>query len=59
MEELAPEAGISLFRVPLGTGRGARFTGNFERQMKEGSGKGASLSMTALDLEGGHFYRVP
>ena len=33
----------ALFRGPQGTWRGPRFTGNFERQMKEGSVKGASL----------------
>jgi hypothetical protein len=33
--------------VPLGTGRGL-IVGDFERQMKEGSGNGASLSMAAL-----------
>jgi hypothetical protein len=34
--------------APLGTCRGTRFIGDFEREMKERSGNGVSLSMGAL-----------
>jgi len=38
---------------PWGTWRGPRFPGNFERQMKEGSGNEASLSFSMVALRGG------
>jgi len=41
--------GISLRTSPVGEqGGGGSFTWDFERQMKEGSGNGASLSVEAL-----------
>jgi hypothetical protein len=48
--------GISLHGGPVrGTWRGDFFTRDFERQVKEGSGDGASLSLGACEgnLEGG------
>jgi hypothetical protein len=42
--------GISLYG---GTWKGDFFTGDFERQVKEGSGNGASLSVGALRGETG------
>jgi len=50
LEQQALETGISLHRGPLRImrGRGTPFTGNYKRYLKEGSGKGASLSMGTL-----------
>jgi hypothetical protein len=46
--------GISLHRGPIGgTWRGDFFTRDFERQVKEGSGDGVSLSVGALRGEPG------
>jgi hypothetical protein len=46
--------GIYLHGGPIGgTWRGDFFTGDFERQVKEGSGKGVSLSIEALRGEPG------
>jgi hypothetical protein len=46
--------GSSLHGGPVGgTWRGDFFTGDFERQVKEGSGDGASLSVRALRGEPG------
>jgi len=47
--------GISLHRGPVGQAGVGLFTRDFERQMKEGSRNGASLSVGALlgNLEGG------
>jgi hypothetical protein len=41
----ALETEISLYRGPVGELGMGSFTGDFERRMKEGSGKGASLSV--------------
>jgi len=42
-----------------GTWRGPRFPGNFERQMKEGSRNGESLSFSMGALRGGLGRRAP
>jgi hypothetical protein len=53
----ALEMGVSLHRDHVGKPRGGPFIGNFERELKEGSGNGSSLSAGALLGEPGG--RVP
>jgi hypothetical protein len=49
MSKKDPQTDISLHTNPVGmTWRGTRFTGDFERKTKDGSGNGASLSMGGL-----------
>jgi len=47
LEQQALQTGISLHRGPV-ENHGVPFTGISERELKEGSGNGASLSMGAL-----------
>ena len=61
MQSKALKTGISLHRGPFREPRGCSLTRDFEKQIKEGSGNGASLSVGALwgNLEGGLLYWGP